>query len=75
MQSIRKPVSGCGDMSRRRPAATTPTFAALLILGTHIGESLPTSPGHIRSYDAHSGALRWTLRWVIILPSAAAVLL
>jgi quinoprotein glucose dehydrogenase len=36
----------------------------LLILGGRVSESLPASPGHIRAYDARTGALRWTFRTI-----------
>jgi quinoprotein glucose dehydrogenase len=39
-------------------------FRDLLILGGRVSESLPASPGHIRAYDARSGALRWTFRTI-----------
>ena len=39
-------------------------YKDLLILGTRMGESLPTSPGHIRAYDARTGALRWTFHTI-----------
>jgi len=39
-------------------------YKDLIILGTRMGESLPTSPGHIRAYDARTGALRWTFHTI-----------
>jgi quinoprotein glucose dehydrogenase len=39
-------------------------YRDLLILGGRVSESLPASPGHIRAYDARSGALRWTFRTI-----------
>ena len=43
---------------------TTPgvVYRDLLILGSTVGESLPSAPGHIRAYDARSGKLRWRFR-------------
>ena len=45
---------------------TTPglIFRDLLIVGSRTGENLPASPGHIRAYDAGSGALRWTFHTI-----------
>jgi quinoprotein glucose dehydrogenase len=74
-----KPVTAFGTNGRidlrenlgRDPAAqsvrlTSPgvVFGDLLILGGRVSESLPASPGHIRAYDARSGALRWTFRTI-----------
>ena len=39
-------------------------YKDILILGSRMGESLPTSPGHIRAYDARTGALRWTFHTI-----------
>jgi quinoprotein glucose dehydrogenase len=39
-------------------------YADLIILGGRVSETLPASPGHIRAYDARSGALRWTFRTI-----------
>ena len=36
----------------------------LLIVGGRVGESLPASPGHVRAYDARTGALRWTFHTI-----------
>jgi quinoprotein glucose dehydrogenase len=55
-----------------RPAAkqdvrlTSPgvVFEDLVIVGGRVGEGLPSSPGHIRAYDARTGALRWTFRTI-----------
>ncbi len=40
---------------------TTPgiVYKDLLIVGGRVGEGLPSSPGHVRAYDARTGALRW----------------
>ena len=42
-------------------SASTPgvIFEDLLIMGSTVSESLPGSPGHIRAYDVHTGAMRW----------------
>ncbi|HVZ99037.1 MAG TPA: PQQ-binding-like beta-propeller repeat protein [Caulobacterales bacterium] len=34
-------------------------FKDLLIIGSRVGEQMPTAPGHIRAYDVRTGALRW----------------
>jgi quinoprotein glucose dehydrogenase len=39
-------------------------YKDLLIVGGRVGEGLPSSPGHIRAYDARTGALRWTFRTI-----------
>jgi quinoprotein glucose dehydrogenase len=39
-------------------------YKDVLILGTRMGEALPTSPGHIRGYDVRTGALRWTFHTI-----------
>lgn len=39
-------------------------YKDVIVLGTRMGESLPTSPGHIRGYDAKTGALRWTFHTI-----------
>jgi quinoprotein glucose dehydrogenase len=36
----------------------------LIIVGGRVSETLPASPGHIRAYDARSGALRWTFHTI-----------
>jgi quinoprotein glucose dehydrogenase len=40
---------------------TTPgvVYQDLLIVGGRVSEGLPGSPGHVRAYDARTGALRW----------------
>jgi quinoprotein glucose dehydrogenase len=45
---------------------TTPAvvFRDLLILGGRVGEDLPSSPGHVRAYDARTGRLRWVFRTI-----------
>ncbi|HXW06494.1 MAG TPA: PQQ-binding-like beta-propeller repeat protein [Vicinamibacterales bacterium] len=74
-----KPVDGFGETGRidlrrdldRDPATqsvrlTSPgvVFRDLLILGGRVGEGLPSSPGHVRAYDARSGRLRWIFRTI-----------
>ncbi|HEY7514219.1 MAG TPA: PQQ-binding-like beta-propeller repeat protein, partial [Vicinamibacteria bacterium] len=69
-----EPASGFGKEGRidlredlGRPAdeqsvrLTTPgiVYKDLLIVGGRVGEELPSSPGHVRAYDARSGRLRW----------------
>jgi quinoprotein glucose dehydrogenase len=39
-------------------------FEDLVIVGGRVGEGLPSSPGHIRAYDARTGALRWTFHTI-----------
>jgi quinoprotein glucose dehydrogenase len=39
-------------------------FEDLVIVGGAVSETLPSSPGHIRAYDARTGALRWTFRTI-----------
>jgi quinoprotein glucose dehydrogenase len=34
-------------------------YQDLLILGSLVGESLPSAPGHLRAYDVHTGKQRW----------------
>ena len=47
-------------------SASTPgvIFEDLLIMGSTVSESLPSSPGHIRAYDINTGALRWTFHTI-----------
>jgi quinoprotein glucose dehydrogenase len=42
-------------------SASTPgvVFEGLLIIGSTVAESLPSSPGDIRAYDLRTGELRW----------------
>ncbi|MFL5607959.1 MAG: PQQ-binding-like beta-propeller repeat protein, partial [Gemmatimonadaceae bacterium] len=42
-------------------SASTPgvVFEGLLIIGSTVAESLPSSPGDIRAYDLKTGELRW----------------
>jgi quinoprotein glucose dehydrogenase len=39
-------------------------FEDSLILGSTVPETLPGSPGHIRSFDAKTGKLRWAFRTI-----------
>jgi quinoprotein glucose dehydrogenase len=39
-------------------------FEDSLILGSTVPETLPGSPGFIRSFDAHTGTLRWVFRTI-----------
>ena len=74
-----KPVEGFGDNGRidlrkdlgRDPSTqnvrlTSPgvVFRDLLIVGGRVNEGLPGSPGHVRAYDARTGALRWTFHTI-----------
>ncbi|MGE0387727.1 MAG: pyrroloquinoline quinone-dependent dehydrogenase [Gammaproteobacteria bacterium] len=36
----------------------------LVIVGSSVGEQLPTAPGDIRAYDARTGALRWSFHTI-----------
>ncbi len=47
-------------------SASTPgvVFEDLLIMGSTVSESLPSSPGDIRAYDIHTGALRWSFHTI-----------
>jgi quinoprotein glucose dehydrogenase len=47
--------------------STTPgaIYGDLLILGTRVHEGPgPSAPGHVRAYDARSGAIRWTFHTI-----------
>ena len=69
-----RPVTGFGAEGRidlredlGRPAEeqsvrlTTPgiVYKDLIIVGGRVGEGLPSSPGHVRAYDARTGKLAW----------------
>ena len=73
------PVTGFGERGRvdlrqglgRPPeemsiSATTPgvVYQDLLILGSIVSETLPSSPGDIRAYDVRSGKIRWTFHTI-----------
>jgi len=49
------------DTGMTSPAAV---FEDSIILGTRVGESYGSAPGHIRSYDARTGELRWTFHTI-----------
>jgi quinoprotein glucose dehydrogenase len=74
-----KPIPTFGDSGRvdlrkgfDRPyaaqsvSASTPgvIFEGLLILGSSVSESLPSSPGDIRAFDAMTGEIRWTFHTI-----------
>jgi glucose dehydrogenase len=40
------------------------SYKNLLIVGSIVGETLPTSPGDIRAYDVLSGRLRWAFHTI-----------
>ncbi len=39
-------------------------YKDLLVLGSLVSEGLPSSPGHIRAFDAHTGKPRWILHTI-----------
>jgi quinoprotein glucose dehydrogenase len=47
-------------------SASTPgvVFEDLLIIGSTVSETLPSSPGDIRAYDIKTGALRWSFHTI-----------
>jgi quinoprotein glucose dehydrogenase len=47
-------------------SATTPgiIYKDLLIMGSIVSETLPSSPGDIRAYDARSGKIRWAFHTI-----------
>src|ERR1051325_5279835 len=49
------------DIKEISISVSTPgvVYKDLLILGSLVSESLPSSPGHIRAYDARTGKQRW----------------
>ncbi len=51
---------------RASVSASTPgqVFEDLLIMGSSVPETLHGTPGHIRAYDVHTGALRWTFHTI-----------
>ena len=74
-----KPIPTFGDSGRvdlrkglDRPfasqsvSASTPgvIFEGMLILGSSVPESLPSSPGDIRAFDAMTGEIRWTFHTI-----------
>jgi quinoprotein glucose dehydrogenase len=54
------------DASDQWVAATTPPalYRDLLIIGGRVSEAGDASPGHVRAFDAKTGALRWTFRTI-----------
>jgi len=54
------------DASAQWVAATTPPalYRDLLILGGRVSEVGDASPGHVRAFDAKTGALRWTFHTI-----------
>jgi quinoprotein glucose dehydrogenase len=54
------------DPSTQNVRLTSPgvVYRDLLIVGGRVNEGLPGSPGHVRAYDARSGALRWTFHTI-----------
>lgn len=74
-----RPAAGFGDGGRvdlreglgRDPRQQTVTLTTpgviykdLLIVGSLVSESLPSSPGFIRAYDTRTGRLRWTFHTI-----------
>lgn len=49
------------DASQLYVASTTPgiIYKDMIIVGDRVNEEMPAAPGHIRSYDVHTGKLRW----------------
>jgi quinoprotein glucose dehydrogenase len=47
-------------------SASTPgvIFEDMIILGSSVPESLPSSPGDIRAFDVHTGEIRWTFHTI-----------
>ena len=54
------------DPSTQNVRLTSPgvVYRDLLIVGGRVNEGLPGSPGHVRAYDARSGALQWTFHTI-----------
>ena len=74
-----KPIPTFGDSGRvdlrkgfDRPyaaqsvSASTPgvIFEGMLLLGSSVSESLPSSPGDIRAFDAMTGEIKWTFHTI-----------
>ena len=55
-----RPVEGLG-VSASSPGVV---FEDLFIIGSTVGESLPSAPGDLRAYDIHTGALRWSFHTI-----------
>lgn len=49
------------DMTGLSISATSPgiIYRDLFIVGSSVGEGLPSAPGHVRAYDTRTGKLRW----------------
>ena len=54
------------DVSDTDVLATSPgvVYQDLLIQGTRVSEAEGAAPGHIRAYDVHSGAIRWSFHTI-----------
>ncbi|MBV9038715.1 MAG: PQQ-binding-like beta-propeller repeat protein, partial [Acidobacteriaceae bacterium] len=54
------------DPAQQSVTATSPPviYKDLLIMGSTVAETLPSSPGDIRAYDARSGKLRWSFHTI-----------
>ena len=55
-----RPVEGL-SVSASSPGVV---FDGLFIIGSTVGESLPSAPGDIRAYDVQTGALRWSFHTI-----------
>ncbi|NJB84531.1 quinoprotein glucose dehydrogenase [Lewinella marina] len=57
--------TGLGDAAREQFVVSTSPgiiFEDLIIVGGRVSEDLGAAPGHIRAFDLHTGALRWTFK-------------
>jgi quinoprotein glucose dehydrogenase len=54
------------DRETQSVRLTTPgvVYKDLLIIGGRVSESLPSSPGDVRAYDARTGLLRWSFHTI-----------
>lgn len=54
------------DPAQQSVTATSPpvVYKDLFIMGSTLAETLPSSPGDIRAYDARSGKLRWSFHTI-----------
>lgn len=59
-EGLDRPVAGVSI------SASTPgvVFEDLLIMGSTVPEDLPSSPGDIRAFDIHTGAIRWSFHTI-----------
>ena len=55
-----RPVEGLGVGA----SSVGVVFEDLYIIGSTVGESLPSAPGDIRAYDIHTGAMRWSFHTI-----------